>query len=48
MIRSVGFLIDDADSYKTLAMTTSAQQILGRLTIPSGAIRSIRKLNVKK
>ena len=43
---AVGFLIDDSVDYKTLAISLSpnTDQVLGRLTIPSGCIRSIRKL----
>ena len=44
LCRSVGFLYDDGDDYKTLLMTDSEQQILGRLTIPASAIRRIQAL----
>ena len=41
---SVGFLMDDHEDYKTIVLTTSESQILGRLTIPSGCIRSVKSL----
>ncbi len=41
---SVGFIIDDAKDYKTIALGLSETQVLGRTTIPSGCIRSIKKL----
>jgi hypothetical protein len=41
---SAGFLVDDTPTYKTIVMTTSDSQVLGRLTIPAGAIVSIRKV----
>ena len=41
---SVGFLIDDNEDYKTIAIGLGGNQILGRLTIPSGCIKSIKKL----
>ena len=45
---SVGFLFDDNEEYKTILMTSSENQILGRLTIPSVAIKSIKKLRAMK
>ncbi|KKN60882.1 hypothetical protein LCGC14_0527530 [marine sediment metagenome] len=41
---TVGFLLDDNEEYKTILMTSSETQILGRMTIPSVAIKSIKKL----
>lgn len=41
---SVGFMIEDNPDYKTLALGLSDTQVLGRTTIPSGCIRSIKKL----
>jgi hypothetical protein len=43
---SIGFLIEDHVNYKTLVQTTSIDtgQILGRLTIPNGAIIETREL----
>ena len=41
---AVGFIIEDTPDYKTLALGLSDAQVLGRTTIPSGCIRSIRKL----
>ena len=42
---SVGFIIDDAKDYKTIALGLTETQVLGRTTIPSGCIRSIKKLS---
>jgi len=42
--QSVGFIIGDNDDYKTLALGLSENQVLGRTTIPSGCIRTIKKL----
>jgi len=41
---SVGFIIDDNPDYKTLALGLTETQVLGRTTIPSGCIKSIKKL----
>jgi len=43
---SIGFLLEDHEDYKTLVQTTSPTtgQILGRLTIPAGAIIELREL----
>ena len=43
---SVGFLIEDNPDYKTIALGMSDTQILGRTTIPSGCIRSIKKMPI--
>lgn len=45
---TVGFLLDDNKDYKTVVLTLSKEQILGRLTIPSCCITSIRKLRYAK
>lgn len=42
---SVGFLIEDNPDYKTIALGLSDTQVLGRTTIPSGCIKSIKKLS---
>ena len=42
---TVGFIIEDNKDYKTLALGLSETQVLGRTTIPSGCIRSIKKLS---
>lgn len=42
---SVGFMIEDNSDYKTLALGLTETQVLGRTTIPSGCIRTIRKLS---
>ena len=39
---TVGFLLDDNKDYKTLALTISEKQVLGRLTIPVRCIESIK------
>ena len=42
--RSVGLLIEDTAIYKTLAMTVSDDQLVGRLTIPAKAIVKVKQL----
>ncbi len=42
---SVGFIIDDSPDYKTIALGLSETQVLGRTTIPSCCIRSLKKLS---
>ena len=44
--RSVGFLLENKRAYKTIAIGLGGKQVLGRLTIPSGCIRSIKKIGV--
>lgn len=41
---STGFLIDDKAEYKTISQGISETQVLGRMTIPTGCIRSIKKI----
>ncbi len=41
---SVGFLIDEKSSYKTIAHTIGGGQVLGRITIPVCAITEFRIL----
>lgn len=41
---AVGFMIEDNKDYKTLALGLTEIQVLGRTTIPSGCIKSIKKL----
>jgi len=41
---TVGFIIEDTKDYKTIALGLSDTQVLGRTTIPSGCIRSLKKL----
>jgi len=41
---AVGFIIEDNKNYKTIALGLSDTQVLGRTTIPSGCIRSLKKL----
>lgn len=43
--KSVGFLIDDKEDYKTLVQTISKDWALGRITIPSCSILKIEKIN---
>jgi hypothetical protein len=42
--QSVGFLIENNRDYKTLALGLSDTQVLGRTTIPSGCIKSMKYL----
>jgi len=46
LCRSVGFLIENKKSHKTIALGLSDTQVLGRTTIPSGCIKSIKKLAI--
>lgn len=41
---AVGFLLDDAPEYKTIALSVGITQVLGRTTIPIGAIKRIKRL----
>jgi len=41
---SVGFMIEKHKEYITIALGLSDTQVLGRMTIPMGCIKSIRKL----
>lgn len=45
---SVGFLIEDNEDYKTIASSLSADQVLGRLTIPVSCIQNITILTQTK
>lgn len=42
---SVGFMIEDNSDYKTIALGLTDTQVLGRMTIPIGSIKTIRKLS---
>jgi len=42
--QTVGFLIHDGEDHKTVAMTNSESQVLGRMAIPACAITAIRRL----
>ena len=46
LCRSVGFLLEDGIQYKTIALGLSETQVLGRTTIPAGAIKRVRKLGL--
>lgn len=41
---SVGFLIEDKSTYKTLATTISKDQVFGRITIPACSIVRFKEL----
>lgn len=43
-IRSVGFMIEDTKRHKTIAQSTSVDQIAGRLCIPVACIKRIKRL----
>lgn len=43
-IVSVGYLLEDREGYKTLVQSMSKGQVLGRLTIPTGCIKKVRKV----
>ena len=42
---SIGFLLDDNEDYKTIAPTIGGGQVLGRITIPTCAIKNIKILS---
>lgn len=44
--RAAGFIIEDTSDYTTIALAVTDTQVLGRMTIPAGCIKSIRKLSV--
>jgi len=44
IIRSVGYLIEDKDYYKTIALSISKDKVLGRLTIPTVCIKKMKIL----
>ena len=44
IITSVGYLIEDRKDYKTIAQSVSDELVLGRMTIPVGCIKKIRRL----
>lgn len=41
---TVGLLVDDAKDYKTVALSANQDNIMGRMTIPTSAIRKVRRL----
>lgn len=41
---SVGFLMEETEQYKTIVQSTNEAQVLGRLTIPCGAIQELVEL----
>lgn len=43
VVKSIGYLLDDNKDYKTLVQSVSAEQVLGRLTIPAGSIKKMKK-----
>lgn len=45
-IISIGFLIDDSKTHKTIVQSDSETQVLGRLTIPTKAILKMKRLKV--
>jgi hypothetical protein len=44
IVTSIGYLLEDANEYKTIAQSISADQVLGRTTIPVVSIKNIRKI----
>ena len=44
LCETVGFLIDESPEYKTLAISRGNQQVLGRMTIPTCAIKKVKWL----
>lgn len=43
VIISIGYLLKDGKDYKTIAQSVSDSQVLGRMTIPVGCIKKIRR-----
>jgi hypothetical protein len=41
---SIGYLLEDKKEYKTLVQTKSANQIVGKICIPSCSIKKIKKI----
>lgn len=41
---AAGVVIEDNSEYKTIALAATATQVLGRMTIPVGCIKSIKNL----
>ena len=44
IVTSICYLLEDATEYKTIAQSVSADQTLGRTTIPVISIKNIRKI----
>jgi len=44
VISSIGYLLEDTTDYKTIAQSVSADQVLGRTSIPTVSIKNIRKI----
>lgn len=44
LCRTVGFLLESRPGFRVLAMTDSAEQVLGRMCIPAGCIKRIKRL----
>jgi len=44
VVTSIVYLLEDATEYKTIAQSVSADQVLGRTTIPFVSIKNIRKI----
>jgi hypothetical protein len=45
LCKSVGYLLDDNENYKTIVQSDSSEQVLGRLTIPKESIKKLKTLN---
>ena len=43
---AAGFIIEDNSDYKTIALAVTDTQVLGRMTIPAGCIKSIKNLAI--
>jgi len=43
---SAGFLIEDADDYKTIAQSVGRTQVIGRTSIPCCSIQSIKEVGL--
>jgi len=45
LVTSLGYLLEDKKEYKTIAQSVSADQVLGRMSIPVVSIKKVRKIN---
>ena len=41
---AAGFIIEDNSDYTTIALAVTDTQVLGRMTIPAGCIKSVKRL----
>lgn len=44
LVTSLSYLFEDKEEYKTIAQSASADQVLGRMTIPVVSIKKVCKI----